>query len=176
MHVIYYDHESEPAMSDQSLTFTQSFDQTPEEVFAAVLDPRGWWGKDIQGGTAEEGDEFVYEVPGTHRSRMRLTQVVPNERVVWYAVDNVITFTEDQKEWDATEVHFDLSPSADGGTELRFTHVGLASDFECYDVCHKAWGFYVNTSLRRFITTGTGLPNEYGDEVSAVEARMEAAG
>ena len=158
------------------LTFTQVFDQTPREVFAAVLDPRAWWGRGIQGPTADVGDEFVYEVPGIHRSRMRLTEVVPDERVVWLAVDNVITFTEDQREWDGTEVHFDISPRPDGTTELVFTHVGLTPDVECHDVCQRAWGFYVTASLRRLVTTGTGLPNEHGDEVTAIEARMASAG
>jgi hypothetical protein len=161
-------------MADRSLTFTQTFEQTPEVVFAAVLDPRAWWGKGIRGGTAEPGDEFVYEVPGVHRSVMRLVEVIPNERVVWDAVDNLITFTEDQTEWNGTEVHFDIRRGEGGGTELRFTHVGLVEEFECYDVCDKAWGFYITTSLRQLITTGTGLPNEYGEEVSAIEARMES--
>ena len=161
-------------MTHQFVTFTQTFDQTPEQVFAAVVDPRAWWGTGIQGGTAEAGDEFVYEVPGVHRSVMRLAEVVPNEKVVWRAVDNVITFTEDQKEWDGTEVHFDISPRRETGARLRFTHVGLEKDFECYDVCHKAWSFYVNTSLRQLITTGIGSPNGYGEEVSTIEARMQS--
>ena len=63
-------------MTDQFVTFTQDFDQSPSAVFAAVLDPRAWWGSGIQGGTVEVGDEFVYEVPGVHRSLMRLTEVV----------------------------------------------------------------------------------------------------
>ena len=163
-------------MTDQFLTYTQTFDESPAEVFGAVLDPRAWWGKDIEGGTETLGDEFVYAVPGTHRSRMRLTEVVPDERVVWLAVDNEITFIEDQREWDGTEVHFEIAPRTGGGSELRFTHVGLTEEVECYEVCHKAWGFYVTTSLRRLITTGTGMPNEPGDEVAAVEARMASVG
>jgi hypothetical protein len=161
-------------VADQFVTFAQTFDQTPEAVFAAVLDPRSWWGEGIQGGTTDVGDEFVYEVPAVHRSRMRLSEVIPNERVVWQAVDNVITFTEDQTEWNGTEVHFDIAAQDDGRTALRFTHVGLVKDFECFDVCHKAWSFYITTSLRRLITTGVGLPNGYGEEVSAIEARMES--
>jgi hypothetical protein len=161
-------------MADRFVTFTETFDRTPEVVFAAVLDPRSWWGAGIQGGTTVVGDEFVYEVPGVHRSLMRLAEVIPNERVVWHAVDNLITFTEDQTEWNGTEVHFDIARRDGGRTELRFTHVGLARDLECYDICHNAWGFYITTSLRRLILTGTGLPNGYGEEVSAIEARMES--
>ena len=39
-------------------------------------------------------------------------------------------------------------------TELRFTHVGLVPEHECFDTCSNAWGFYINNSLRRLITTG----------------------
>ena len=168
--------KASPAVIDRFLSHTQTFDEAPAQVFAAVLDPRAWWGKGITGDTSQVGDEFVYEVAGTHRSLMRLTEVVPNERVVWLAVANTITFLQDQQEWDGTEVHFDISVRDDGRTELVFTHVGLSPEVECYDVCHDAWGFYVTKSLRQLVTTGTGLPNEHGEEVAAVVARMEAAG
>ncbi|OXM45754.1 hypothetical protein CFP71_38230 [Amycolatopsis thailandensis] len=35
----------------------------------------------------------------------------------------------------------------------------LVPEYECFDVCHKAWTFYVGTSLRDLITTGEGQPN-----------------
>jgi hypothetical protein len=44
-------------------------------------------------------------------------------------------------------------------TEIRFTHEGLVSAYECYDVCSNAWGSYVNGSLRSLIATGEGRPN-----------------
>ncbi|HEY0902460.1 MAG TPA: hypothetical protein VGE14_01075 [Marmoricola sp.] len=45
-----------------------------------------------------------------------------------------------------------------GGSELRFTHVGLTEGAERYEVCRKARGFHVTTRLRRLVTTGTGMP------------------
>src|SRR3989337_1019647 len=116
-------------MTEQSVTYTQVFEQTPEEVFAAVLDVRGWWGKNLVGNTDAQGEEFVYRVPGVHYSWMRITEFVPNERVVWLAVDNRITFVDDPSEWNGTEIVFEISPLDDGTTELRFTHVGLVQEF-----------------------------------------------
>ena len=68
-------------------------------------------------------------------------------------------------EWTGTDVAFDISRK-DDKTEIRFTRIGLVPDFECFDSCSSAWGFYVNSSLRNLITTGEGQPNETeaGDE------------
>ena len=34
--------------------------------------------------------------------------------------------------------------------EIRFTHLGLVPDYECFDNCSDAWGFYINDSLWGF--------------------------
>ena len=57
------------------------------------------------------------------------------------------------------DVTFEIS-SKDDKTEVRFTHVGLVPDYECFENCSSAWGFYVNSSLRSLISTGKGNPNE----------------
>jgi uncharacterized protein YndB with AHSA1/START domain len=165
----------EERMTDQSTTITLEFDQSPQDVFNAVTDVRGWWSKNLEGGTSSLGDEFDYNVPGVHHCRIRLTEVTPSERVVWLVVDNTFSFVEDQEEWTDTEVHFEIATRSDGKTELRFTHVGLVPEFECYEICHKSWDFYVGHSLRKLITTGTGQPNEVADDVEVIGARMDAA-
>jgi Activator of Hsp90 ATPase homolog 1-like protein len=157
-------------MTGQSYSTTISVDQTPEEVFDAVRNVRGWWATTVQGGTERLGDEFIFEVPTIHRSEFRLTEVVPNEKVVWLAADNYLSFVEDKEEWNDTEMHFDISEK-DGKTELRFTHVGLVSRFECYDACSNAWAFYINESLRDLITTGKGQPSELPAEVALREGQ-----
>src|SRR3954451_13577845 len=100
-------------MTDQSTTITLEVDQSPEEVFDAVTDVRGWWSKNLEGGTSAAGDEFVYDVPVVHHSRIRVTEVTPSERVVWRVVDNTFSFVEDQEEWTDTEVHFEIGTRPD---------------------------------------------------------------
>lgn len=162
-------------MTEQSTILTLEFDEAPEQVFDAVIDVRGWWSKNIDGPTSAEGDEYLYEVPGVHRCRMRVTEVVPHERVVWFVVDNTFSFVQDQEEWDGTQVRFDISSRSDGKTVLRFEHVGLKPEFECYEICHKSWLFYVEHSLRQLITTGSGMPNEVADDVEAIGSRIDRA-
>lgn len=147
-------------MSDFTAVIT--VDQSPEEAFAAINNVRGWWSTEVVGDTDKLGDEFVFEVKGVHRSTMKLTEVVPGKRIVWHVSDSQLTFIKDTTEWDDTECVFDISQTG-GRTEVRFTHVGLVPQVECYDLCSNAWGMYITGSLKDLITTGKGDPHtEHG--------------
>ena len=155
-------------MSDD-LTYTFTVAQSPAEAFAAICDARAWWSGSIEGRTDELGAEWSYEVPEIHFSAFRITELVPDRSAAWLCTKSRLTFTEDQEEWTGTTVRFEVLPTADG-TQVRFTHEGLAPQVECYDVCRVAWGEYVVGSLRRLIETGAGRPGSYEDLDVAREA------
>jgi hypothetical protein len=139
----------------QNFTTTFTVDQTPDEVFTAINNVRGWWGEDIEGGTDKLGDEFTYRYKDVHYSKQKITELVPGAKVVWHVVDANLNFTEDPAEWKGTDIAFDISRDGDQ-TEVRFTHQGLVPEFECFGKCSNAWSFLVNSSLRNLITTGEG--------------------
>jgi uncharacterized protein YndB with AHSA1/START domain len=142
-------------MSIPDFTTTYSVDQSPQQVYDAILDVRSWWTGDVEGRTQRMGDEFSYRYPGVHYSKQKITELIPNERVVWRVVDSHLDGNADPSEWTGTELVFDVSEN-NGTTEVRFAHQGLVSDFECFDACSNAWGFFINGSLRRLIKTGEG--------------------
>ena len=143
-----------------STNFTTAFavDQSPEEAFDAITNVRGWWSGQIDGDTDKLGAEFTYRYEDVHYSKQEITELVPNKKVVWRVLDAYLDFTEDPAEWKGTEITFEVARK-DDQTEVRFTHLGLVPEFECYDSCSTAWGFYINNSLRHLITTGQGSPN-----------------
>ena len=144
-------------MKSQNFTTAFTVDQTPAEAFAAINNVRGCWtGKPgIEGSTDKLGDEFTYRYPGAHYSKQKVTELVPGQKVVWRVVDSDLVGPEDPSEWTGTEITFDLSRNG-SKTEVRFAHTGLVPEFECFDACSSAWGFYINGSLRRLISTGEG--------------------
>ena len=158
-------------MNDQSLTTSFTVDQTPEEVFDAINNVRGWWSGEIDGRTDKLGEVFTYRYKDVHRTTQTITEFAPGQKVVWHVTDAELNFVKDKTEWNGTEIVFEIAKK-DGKTELRFTHVGLVPAFECYGGCSGAWGFYINDSLRNLITSGKGQPNETetGGEVSSVHA------
>lgn len=146
------------AASNRYLTHRFTVDQTPEGVFAAINDVRGWWSGEIEGSTEKLGDEFSYRYRDIHYSKQRITESIPGRRVVWLVLDSYLSFIEDKLEWNGTKITFEIAPKGDK-TEVRFTHVGLAPAHECFSACSDAWGSYITGSLRSLIATGTGQPN-----------------
>jgi hypothetical protein len=146
-------------MTAKNYTISFTVDQSPEQVFAAINNVRGWWSGEIDGSTDKLGAEFTYRYQDVHRSIQKITEWVPGRKVVWHVVDAQINFVTDKAEWNGTHVVFEICRKG-GKTELRFTHVGLVPTIACYGKCAGAWGFYINESLRGLITTGKGDPNE----------------
>ena len=145
-------------MQDQDFTTSFAVDQTPEEVFHAINNVRGWWSEEIEGSTDKRGAEFTYQYQDIHRCRIKIIEFVPGTRVVWRVLENYFSFTEDRTEWKGTEVSFEIARKGNK-TEVRFAHLGLVPEYECFDVCSNAWGSYINGSLQSLITTGKGRPN-----------------
>jgi hypothetical protein len=145
-------------MNNQNFSTTISVDQSRKQVFDALTNVRGWWSEEIEGGAEKLDDEFTYRYSDVHSCKMRLIEVIPEEKVVWLVLDNYFSFIEDKSEWIGTRVIFDISQE-DSKTKLHFTHEGLVPEYECYTACVNGWSQYINKSLFSLITTGKGQPN-----------------
>jgi len=145
-------------MQDQSFTTSYLVDQSPKEVFDAITNVRGWWSEEMEGPTDKLNDEFLYHYQDVHICKIRLIEVVPGKKMVWYVLDNYFNFTEDKSEWKDTKVIFEISEKG-GKTQLHFTHLGLVPEYECFEVCNDGWSNYIRNSLRSLIVTGKGQPN-----------------
>jgi uncharacterized protein YndB with AHSA1/START domain len=155
-------------MTTQDFTTSILVDQSPEQVFEAVNNVRGWWSEEIEGSTDMLNAEFRYHFKDLHRSKMKIIEMVPAKKVVWFVEDNYFNFTKDKSEWIGTKIIFEISRKGNK-TRLNFTHEGLVPAYECYNVCHDAWTEYIENSLRNLITTGKGQPNPK-DGVNSINA------
>ena len=158
-------------MKTSDFTATIMVDQTPKEVFDAYNNVRGWWSGNIEGGTDKLNDEFIYHYQDIHYCKIKLIEVIPDQKVVWLVLDNYFKFTKDKNEWIGTKIVFTISQKEDQ-TVATFTHEGLVPQYECFEICRDAWTNYIKFSLRNLITTGKGQPTtkeEDGFEVQMVE-------
>ena len=140
-------------MNAKDFTTTFLVDQAPEEAFDAINNVRGWWSGEIEGSADKLGDQFTYRYEDLHCSKQQVTVFVPGKKVVWLVLDGGPNFVKDKTEWKGTEITFEISQKGDK-TEVRFTHLGLVPEFECFSECSNAWGSYIKGSLRDLITTG----------------------
>ena len=160
-------------MNATDFTRTIKVDQSPEEVFKAITNVRGWWSEEIEGNTTKLNDEFEYHYEDVHQCKVKLIEVIPNKKIVWLVEKNYFKFTEDKTEWTGTKPTFEISEQ-NGKTELRFTHFGLVPEYECFDICKEGWTNYIQNSLLKLITTGKGAPNASGKPQTETEKKLSS--
>jgi hypothetical protein len=125
-------------MEKQDFTTTIVADQTPQQVFKAINNPQSWWSGQISGSTEKLNDEFTYQYKELHLSKQRIIEMIPDQKVVWLVIESQINYTEDKREWTDTKIIFEISEQ-NNKTQLRFTHLGLVPEIECFDSCSNAW-------------------------------------
>ncbi|MFG4005214.1 SRPBCC family protein [Flavobacterium aquidurense] len=158
-------------MSATDFTTTIKTDQSPKEAFDAVTNVRGWWSEEIEGNTAQLNDVFDYHYEDIHRCKIKLVEVIPNQKIVWLVEENYFKFTKDETEWTGTKPTFEITEK-EGKTELQFTHFGLNPAYECFEICRDAWTNYIQNSLKKLIITGKGEPNATGKPQTENEKKL----
>jgi len=143
----------------QNFNITFLVEQTPNQVFNAINNVRGWWSEELEGESEKLNDEFIYRHKEFHYSKHKLIGVEQDKKVVWLTTDSKLTFVNKQDEWNGTEMIFEITRQ-DDKTKLVITHFGLVPEFECYEACSKGWTHYLQSSLLPLITTGLGKPDK----------------
>jgi len=138
--------------TNYSFSFTTT---TPIQiVYAELLDVRKWWvnifDETITGGSNVVGEEFDYKAGGgMHHSIQKLIEAKPYSKIVWLVTQSNLTFLNQTDEWTNTQLMFELS-EINGLTTVKFTHLGLNTDIECYDACSNGWTQYLNQLVQSF--------------------------
>lgn len=142
-------------MDNQNFSTTIVVTQSPSEVFKAINNPRAWWSEGIEGTTDQLNAEWTYHFEDTHRSKMKVIEMIPDKKVAWLVEENYFKNAKDQSEWVGNTITFEISKQ-DGKTKMIFTQIGLVPACDCYKICDWGWTGFVQKSLYGLITTGKG--------------------
>ena len=142
-------------MENKNYHKTIMVDASPEEAMKKISQVNLWWKKDFKGSAKKLNDTFT--IPFTEPSFVDfiVSELIPDKKMVWKVTDCYLPWFRDKKEWNNTEVIFQLSEESKK-TKIDFTHIGLVPEVECYDVCEKGWNGHINT-LNQLINEGKGL-------------------
>jgi len=138
--------------SSKSYTTTIEVVKPPHDVFQRITtDIAKWWGgKDLEGNSTKLNDEFIINHPGTHYSKQKLVEVIPDKKIVLLITESALGWLKIQDEWTNTKLIFEIT-SKGNTTVLKFTHEGLTPDKESYARC---WDTVIKAYLFNFITDG----------------------
>ena len=144
-------------MKEKNFTVSITVDATPHEAFRKINSAIQWWTENLEGSSQKLNDEFTVRFDDVHVSKQKLVEVIPDKKVVWLVTDSKLNFVKNQQEWNNTRISFDIAEK-DGKTLIRFTHIGLVPEVECFNGCSNAWGLYIKGSLFKLIMNGKGTP------------------
>jgi hypothetical protein len=143
-------------MENKNYHTTIMVNASAEEAMKKISQINLWWRKDFLDKAEKLNDTFTVPFGEPSFVDFVISEFVPDKKVVWKVTDCYLPWFQDKKEWNNTEVVFQLSEE-NGKTKIDFTHVGLVPEVECYTVCEKGWNGHINT-LAKFINEGKGLP------------------
>lgn len=143
-------------MKTKSYHKTITVNASAEEALKKVSQVDLWWAKKVKGKTKKLNDKFKVDFGETYVD-FQIIELVPNKKVVWKVTDCNLHWITNKKEWNGTEVVFEISEGKNS-TQMDFTHVGLVPGVECYKDCEVGWNEHVGDSLLKFINEGQGMP------------------
>ena len=95
-------------MKTKDFTTAFTVDQSPEEVFAAINNVRGWWSGDreLKAAPTNSGMSSRIVTRPHHYSKQKVTELIPGKKVVWLVLDSQLNFVKDKSEWKGTDNYF----------------------------------------------------------------------
>ena len=115
-----------------------------------------WWAKNFTGRAEQLNDQFSVRFGETFVD-FQISEFAPEKKVVWKVADCNLHWINNKKEWNGTNVVFELSKK-ENATQIDFTHIGLVPGVECYNDCELGWTGHITQSLVKFINEGKGMP------------------
>lgn len=140
----------------QDFSYSLSVKAIAKETMKKINQVDLWWAKDFKGEANKLNDEFSVYFGDTYVN-FKISEFIPEKKVVWLVTDCNLHWIKDKKEWKNTEVIWNLTEK-DGETEIDFVHKGVTPDSECYESCKPGWTHHIKDSLSKLIDEGRGFP------------------
>jgi len=125
--------------------------KSASEVFNHLTnDVSKFWPEEFEGESSGFNDEFVFRSGGSHYSKNKVIELVPDKKVVWLVTDSIRK--TDNFEWTGTKMIFDLT-SKGSNTHLKFTYDGIVPEDE-FDRLVQVCDMVIKERLFNLLTNG----------------------
>lgn len=128
---------------------------SPRDTAQKISQIHLWWKNDFVGTAEKLDDKFTIPFSESSFVDFVISEYISNKKIVWKVTDCYLPWFQNKKEWNDTEVVFELS-GENKKTTIDFTHIGLVPEVECYAICEKGWNGHID-NLARLINEGVGI-------------------
>lgn len=156
------------ASGDESYSKVIEVRASIEKVYDALTTLKGlagWWTPRVKGRGTTGGD-LRFEFQGLPEHVIMHVDEAQHPNLVRWTCQKHTKL----REWDGTELTFELSVRGAGKSELKFHHQGLTPRLECYDHCEVGWDHFLG-SIAQYAETGKGEPYGEGWDVEQCEGQ-----
>ena len=134
---------------------------SPEGVYEALTIHIDKWWSTVDQSAQKEGDIFKITFTGQSYWRFKVLESSEQGKVIWECIEsnqdhNINGMDE---EWLGSKLYWDFVKNSHG-VLVKFYHKGLSQGGVCYQACSTAWDFYITESLKNYLESGIGQPNE----------------
>jgi Activator of Hsp90 ATPase homolog 1-like protein len=140
----------------QDFTYNMAVNASAKETMKKISQVNLWWAKNFKGKAVKPNDEFSVHFGDTFVN-FKISEFIPDKKIVWQVTDCNLHWIDDKKEWNNTEVIWNLKEGS-GKTRIEFIHKGLTPESECYESCKPGWTGHLKNSLVNLIHEGKGAP------------------
>jgi Activator of Hsp90 ATPase homolog 1-like protein len=140
----------------QDFSYALTVKASAKETMKKIGQVNLWWAKNFKGNADKLNDEFSVYFGETYVN-FRMSEVIPDKKIIWLVTDCNLHWIKDKKEWKNTEVIWTLTEKG-GKTQIDFVHKGITPDSECYESCKPGWTHHLKDSLQKLIDEGKGFP------------------
>lgn len=141
-----------------SICHRVEIEASPEKLFNALSTLEGlasWWTPMTTGETTLGSVISFRFGDGKSGPDMRVDESVPGKRVKWTCLE---------EPWPG--MHFVFSIEAhERGAVLLFDHVGWPETNDFYRHCNGKWGYFLISSLKPYLESGTGAPHPHDPSI-----------
>jgi len=109
-------------MKHQDYHCSISASVTPQAAFEKISRVSQWWAKDFEGKSDEPNDVFTVRFQNGDRYKIKVSEIIPNKKIVWEVIDSYQGWHDNHTEWVGTKIVWEVFPQKEG-TEVKLTHV-----------------------------------------------------
>lgn len=80
-----------------------------DEAYNKIAKVGDWWAKSFTGKALKVDDNFRIEFGDTWVN-FKITEAIPDSKIVWYVTGSYLPWLKDKTEWTDTEVVFEVLP------------------------------------------------------------------